>query len=160
MTNKISWWRHFPISPTIKTSILVWLNEWCPSPILTQWSTSVHPESVRKPLVFWRSQGIQKWNIGLKFVNPTLYQRAPLVKISNSYNICFILRYSPPPLQSTDIIWETVLRTNIKRYACESFTCKAYLKITTVWINKRTNIVPHHKTYWNLLVQPCTVTAD
>ena len=40
--------------------------------ILIQFRLKFHwipPENVRKPMVFWRFQGVQKWNIGLKWVN-------------------------------------------------------------------------------------------
>ena len=40
--------------------------------VLIQFRLKFHwipPENVRKPMVFWRFQGVQKWNIGLKWVN-------------------------------------------------------------------------------------------
>ena len=32
-------------------------------------SISIHPKNVRPPEVFWYFQGVQKWNMGLKWVN-------------------------------------------------------------------------------------------
>ena len=36
---------------------------------------SISAENVRKPKVFWLFQGVQKWDIGIKRVNPVSWQK-------------------------------------------------------------------------------------
>ena len=44
----------------------------CPVTVLkylAQWSISIPPRNIRKPLVFWHFQGVYKWSTGLKWVH-------------------------------------------------------------------------------------------
>ena len=47
-------------------------------PISSQWSLSIPPENIRKPLVFWCFQGISKENSGMKWVN-SVFQRGSII---------------------------------------------------------------------------------
>ena len=56
--------------------VYIFKTAWNVSPILAilaQRSISISLASVRKPNVFWRFQGVKKWNTGLKWVNYWLW---------------------------------------------------------------------------------------
>ena len=67
---------------------------------------SISPENVRKPLVFWRFQGVEKFDTGLKWVNsskapyhitlnslcnlfyPTIFQHSEISSFNQGYRTC------------------------------------------------------------------------
>ena len=52
--------------------------------ILAQCFISISPKNIRKPKVFWHFKGVQRWNIGLKWVK---YCRTLLTKFQTKWKI-------------------------------------------------------------------------
>ena len=102
----------FPEAFWKETSRMKWLNETIFrnsfSTMLAQYSISIPPES--EPLIFWRFQGIWKWNIGRKWVkslrncfgfyNKKIYQQN--INAFPASHFEFLLKSTPKEIVAKD----------------------------------------------------------